>query len=125
MSVGVHACKLADLKAGQTVMIFGAGPVGLLAGAVAKASGAVRITMVDINQTRLDFAKNYVASEIVLAEREIPQGLSSIDFSKSFSQKLLESGIEQADVVLECSGAETCIQTGIYVSVNNYVYELF
>ena len=121
MSVGVHACKLADLKIGQTVMIFGAGPVGLLTGAVAKASGATKITMVDISQSRLDFARNYVANEIVLAEREIPQGLNSIDFSKRFSQKLLESGIEQADVVLECSGAETSIQTGIYVSVNKYV----
>jgi D-xylulose reductase len=85
---------------------------------VAKASGAIKITMVDINQSRLDFAKEYVADEIILAERDIPQGLSSIDFSKRFSQRLLESGIEQADVVLECSGAETSIQTGIYVSVN-------
>jgi threonine dehydrogenase-like Zn-dependent dehydrogenase len=93
----------------------------LLAGAVAKASGAVKITMLDINQSRLDFAKNYVANEVVLAEREIPQGLSSIDFSKKFSQKLLESGFEQADVVLECSGVETCIQTGIYVSANKCV----
>ena len=99
-------------------MIFGAGTVGLLAGAVAKASGAVKITMVDINQSRLDFAKEYVANEIVLAESDIPQGLSSVDFSKRFSQKLLESGIEQADVVLECSGAETSIQTGIYVSIS-------
>src|SRR4051794_41242329 len=59
LSVGVHACKLADLKVGQTVMIFGAGTVGLLAGAVAKASGAIKITMVDINQSRLNFAKDY------------------------------------------------------------------
>ncbi len=117
LSVGVHACKLAELKVGQTVMIFGAGPVGLLAGAVAKASGAIKITMVDVNQSRLDFAKNYVANEIILSEGIIPQGSSSIDFSKMFSQKLLKSGIEQADVVLECSGAETSIQTGIYVSI--------
>jgi len=45
LSVGVHACKLADLKVGQTVIVFGAGTVGLLAGAVAKASGAIKITM--------------------------------------------------------------------------------
>ncbi|CAB4400225.1 sorbitol dehydrogenase-like protein [Rhizophagus irregularis] len=116
LSVGIHSCKLADLRAGQTVIIFGAGPVGLLAGAAAKASGAVKITMVDINQSRLDFAKNYVANEVVLAEREIPQGLSSVNFAKRFSQKLLESGVEQADVILECSGVETCIQTGIYMT---------
>lgn len=116
LSVGVHACKLAELKVGQTVMIFGAGTVGLLAGAVAKASGAIKVTMIDINQSRLNFAKSYVANEIVLAESIIPQGLNSIDFSKMFSQKLLESGVEQADVVLECSGAETSIQTGIYMT---------
>lgn len=92
-----------------------------MAGAAAKASGAVKITMVDINQSRLDFAKNYVANEVVLAEREIPQGLSSVNFAKRFSQKLLESGVEQADVILECSGVETCIQTGIYVSANKFV----
>jgi D-xylulose reductase len=41
MSVGVHAiAKIGDMKPGANVVVFGAGPVGLLTAAVAKGLGA-------------------------------------------------------------------------------------
>ena len=46
--------------------MFGAGPVGLLCMAVAKALGARRVIAVDIQQERLDFAKSYAATDIYL-----------------------------------------------------------
>ena len=49
LSVAVHAVNtLAQLRANQTVAIFGCGPVGLLCMAVAKALGASRIIAVGI-----------------------------------------------------------------------------
>jgi hypothetical protein len=50
----------------QVCIVFGAGPVGLLCMAVAKALGARRVIAVDINQERLDFAKSYAATDIYL-----------------------------------------------------------
>ncbi|KAG9293863.1 hypothetical protein G9A89_019201 [Geosiphon pyriformis] len=115
LSVGIHACARAELKSGQSVIIFGAGPIGLLCGAVAKASGAIKVTIIDISQGRLDFAQKYVASEVILAE--IPQlGENPLEYSKKFYEKLRGIGIERADVILECSGAETSIQTGLYMT---------
>ncbi|CAG8752917.1 3659_t:CDS:2, partial [Acaulospora colombiana] len=83
--------------------------------AVAKSSGAVKITMVDVDQHRLNFAKNYVADEIILAAKVIGEG--TIEYSERFSKSIIrEFGIEQADVVLECSGVECSTQTGIYMT---------
>nr|CAG8508437.1 14847_t:CDS:2 [Entrophospora candida] len=117
LSVGVHACKQADLRVGQSVIIFGAGPVGLLTAAVAKASGSVKITMFDINQNRLNFAKNYIANQTILIDDNNIKNGNNIDYWKKYSKDLVDfGGVEQADVVFECSGAETSIQTGIFMT---------
>ena len=57
LSVLIHASRRANLTAGHSVLVFGVGTIGLLACALAKARGASRIVAVDINQTRLDFAR--------------------------------------------------------------------
>lgn len=65
LSVAVHSVStLGKLKSGQNVIVFGAGPVGLLIMAVAKALGAKKIVAVDINEERLKFAKQYAATDI-------------------------------------------------------------
>lgn len=47
MSVGVHAvAKVAEMKPGSNVVVFGAGPVGLLTAAAAKGLGAARVIAV-------------------------------------------------------------------------------
>ena len=67
LSVAVHAiANVGALRTGQSVLIFGAGPVGLLAMAVAKGLGASRIVAVDINEERLNFAKGYAATDIYI-----------------------------------------------------------
>jgi D-xylulose reductase len=67
LSVGVHAVhNLGGFKSGESIVVFGAGPVGLLCMAVAKGLGARRIVAVDINQDRLDFAKSYAATDVVV-----------------------------------------------------------
>lgn len=40
LSVGVHACKRANIKIGSKVLITGAGPIGLVTLLAAKAMGA-------------------------------------------------------------------------------------
>lgn len=63
LSVAVHAvATVGGLRTAQNVLIMGAGPVGLLAMAVAKGLGAAKIIAVDINEERLDFAKSYAAT---------------------------------------------------------------
>jgi D-xylulose reductase len=73
LSVGVHSVStLGQCKSNYTVVVFGCGPVGLLCMAVAKALGARRVIAVDINQERLEFAKNYAATDIYIPVRSPP-----------------------------------------------------
>src|SRR6266571_1748985 len=82
LSVGVHAVhRLGNFRANQSIAVFGCGPIGLVCMAVAKALGASRIIAVDINQSRLKFAKAYAATEVYFPP-DLEQGESKTDFSR-------------------------------------------
>ena len=68
LSVAVHSVKtLGNCSTNETVLVFGAGPIGLLRMAVARAVGARRVIAVDIMQEKLDFAQSYAATDAFLA----------------------------------------------------------
>ena len=54
LAVGVHACQRAGVAIGKTVLVLGAGPIGLVNLLTAKAMGASEIVVTDITQHRLD-----------------------------------------------------------------------
>jgi threonine dehydrogenase-like Zn-dependent dehydrogenase len=56
LPTGWQAVVNAEIGAGSTVAVFGAGPVGLMSAACARLQGAERIFMIDHHQYRLDFA---------------------------------------------------------------------
>jgi len=58
LGVAYHALCLAGLKPGESVAIFGAGPIGLLTLAMARACGAGETFIFDKLAYRLEFAKN-------------------------------------------------------------------
>lgn len=74
------------LAPGQSIAVFGAGPVGLAAVMAAKLSGAGDIVVVDLQQTRLDAAYELGATRVILGTeddmvaRVIDSGLG-VDFS--------------------------------------------
>ena len=57
LSVAVHACQRADIKMGKTVLVCGAGPIGLSNLLTAKAMGASEIVVTDIARSRLEVNK--------------------------------------------------------------------
>lgn len=64
-AVGVQAVKESNLRFGDTVAIFGAGPIGLLTAAAAKAAGASKIIVLDLSEERLAKAKQMGATHVV------------------------------------------------------------
>ncbi|KAJ4297654.1 hypothetical protein N0V90_005548 [Kalmusia sp. IMI 367209] len=56
LGVGIQASKRAQLAVGSTVLVFGAGAVGLLVAAMAKISGAGTVVIADIDSGRVHFA---------------------------------------------------------------------
>ena len=54
LSVGVHACRRAGVTLGKTVLICGAGPIGLVNLLTAYAMGASEVVITDISENRLE-----------------------------------------------------------------------
>jgi L-iditol 2-dehydrogenase len=65
LSVGIHAVRRGKLVPGETVAIFGMGPIGLLAAVAAKSYGAKRIIGVDLESFRLDKALQMGATDVI------------------------------------------------------------
>lgn len=61
---GYHATELAGVKAGDSVVIYGAGPVGLMAAYSAMIKGAGKIMVVDTHKDRLALAEKIGAIAI-------------------------------------------------------------
>ena len=61
---GWHATRLAGLKPGESIVIFGAGPVGLMATISAQIQGASQIFVVDGEEDRLALARKLGATAI-------------------------------------------------------------
>lgn len=59
LAVAVWAAQRAQVRLGQRVLITGAGPIGILAAQVARASGASEIVMTDVNDDRLAKATTF------------------------------------------------------------------
>jgi len=123
VSVAVQIATVADLRANQTVVVFGCGPIGVLSQAVAKAYGAKKVIGVDISAARLSFAKSY-AADGTFAPPKPKAGVDPVEHSEKVAElikKEFDLG-EGADVVLECTGAEPCIQAGIFVAKKGATY---
>lgn len=101
LSVGIWACHRAGLQPGDRVRVTGAGPVGMLAAQVARASGAADVVLSDISQFRLALARELGFRTETAGT--VPEG----------------PGHEDADVLLECSGAPTALAEGLWRLRNN------
>jgi D-xylulose reductase len=117
VAVAVAICKQADLRAHQTFLVLGCGPIGVLCQAVAKTWDASRVVGIDVIQSRLNVAKYYGVSDIFSPSRPEVGTDPILHAEKVAAQLNKECGLgDGPDVVLECSGAEPCIQLGIFRS---------
>ncbi len=93
---GYSAIDWAEVKGGEFVAIFGAGPVGVMAAKSAWLRGAGRVVIIDTQQYRLDKAKQTANCETFLWEKQ----KDVIDFIRSLTQN------RGADVCVDAVGFE-------------------
>lgn len=93
----VHTALAFDLV-GEDVLITGAGPIGIMAAAVAEKAGARRIVLTDINDWRLSFAKKVAPNtRLVNTMNEDLKGvMKDIGMTEGFDVGLEMSGAEPA-----------------------------
>ncbi|MFN3405661.1 MAG: zinc-dependent alcohol dehydrogenase [Cytophagaceae bacterium] len=61
---GYQAAEMGGIQKGDTVVVFGAGPVGIMAAKCAWLFGAGRVIVIDHIDYRLEFVKNYAQCEV-------------------------------------------------------------
>ncbi|KAJ4147253.1 hypothetical protein LMH87_001789 [Akanthomyces muscarius] len=123
LSVAMHARDRANLPDGSTVLVLGAGAVGLLAAAISKAANAKTVVIADIQKDRIDFAvQNGFADASVLVPMERPQ---TIEDKLAYAQRVADivkntavngQAVGEVSAVYECTGVETCVQASIYAT---------
>jgi L-iditol 2-dehydrogenase len=63
VSVALHAVRVSEMRPGQSVLVLGAGMIGLLTLQAARAVGCGRLFIADVDATRLELAKKLGADE--------------------------------------------------------------
>ncbi|WHX47946.1 NAD(P)-dependent alcohol dehydrogenase [Paenibacillus woosongensis] len=104
LSVGMHAAKQGGVTLGSSVVILGAGCIGLTTLLASKAFGAIDITVVDVIPKRLDKALELGATRVINA--------AEMDAVKLIDE--LTDG-EGVDVVMETAGAVKTVQQTAYM----------
>lgn len=98
LAVGLHACRQGGVKLGDTVVILGAGCIGLVTLLSAKANGAANVIVVDVLDKRLDYAKKLGATTVINGKREnVFEAVDRLTHGRG------------ADVVLETAGNQITI----------------
>lgn len=104
LAVGMHAANQGEVKLGDSVVILGAGCIGLVTLLACKAHGATDITVVDVMQKRLDYAMKLGATRVVHA--------GEMDAVKEMEKITAGHG---TDVVIETAGNKITIQQTAYL----------
>ncbi len=93
-----HTALMWDLTA-KNVLVTGAGPIGIMAAAIAKFAGARSVVVTDLNEYRLDLAKKMGATRVVNIGKE--------DLKKVMEEEGITEGF---DIGLEMSGAQSAFR---------------
>ncbi|KAL1981151.1 hypothetical protein VTN96DRAFT_3038 [Rasamsonia emersonii] len=113
LSVVMNGIRTARLSLGRGVLVCGAGPIGLIALAAARASGAHPIVITDLEPSRLAFAKEFVPSCIPY---QIDGSLDAGGNAKAIRALFGTDEYFAPETVLECTGVESSICTAAYAA---------
>ena len=101
LGVALGTLEKARAQFGQTLMIYGAGSIGLCMLAAAKAMGMRKIVVVASSSRRLEIAKEMGAYATVATTEQ------------DLSAEMKKLHPEGTDVIIDCTGIEECIQNSL------------
>ncbi|WP_289154755.1 NAD(P)-dependent alcohol dehydrogenase [uncultured Salipiger sp.] len=97
-AIGMQAALRARIQPGDTAVVTGAGPIGMMVALAALAGGCARVIVADLAQPKLDIIAAYDGIETVnIRETPLPEAVAAATDGWG------------ADVVFECSGAAPAI----------------
>ncbi|MCE5241008.1 zinc-binding dehydrogenase [bacterium] len=115
-----HAVERGQVGLGDHVLVQGTGPVGLMAGALARLSGAQQVIAIGAPDLRLDMARRLGADHVLNLQTTTP--------AERREAVLALTGGRGADVTIEASGNPQAVpegmrltrDAGVYVVVGQY-----
>jgi len=105
LAVAVHSMKFARVKLGDTVAVFGAGPIGLLTIACVKLAGATKIIAVEPVAARRELALHAGADAVIDPEAEDPR--------ESVMEQTNHRGVE---VAIDCVARGGTLNHSIHIT---------
>lgn len=117
-ATAAHAVEMAGIKPGDTVVIYGPGPLGIFAVALSSRQGASNIIVIGTRRSRwrLDLTKEFGATDIMtIDETNLKERIA---FIKSRTHSL------GASVVIDCAGTKESIEEGVKVLMRGGSYLL-
>lgn len=102
LAVGMQAAAKAKIAPGDTALVIGAGPIGILTALAALAGGCARVLISDLQKTKLDIAAQY-------------PGITPVDVSKENLKTVIDETTKGwgVDVIFEASGSPKAFE-GIF-----------
>lgn len=113
LSVVMRGIEVARLHLGRGVVVCGAGPIGLIALAAARASGAHPIVVTDLDENRLAFAEEFAPTCVPY---QINRNLDAEGNAKAIRALFGDEEYFAPETVLECTGVESSICTAAYTA---------
>jgi L-iditol 2-dehydrogenase len=105
LAVALHSIRLASIHPGETVVVIGTGPIGLLTIAALRATKAARIWAVDPLTHRREFARG-IGADVVIEPREAVEEI------------LRGTGQRGVDCAIDCAAGEHTTGQAIQVTRN-------
>lgn len=100
-----HTALSYDLL-GEDVLVTGAGPIGIMAAAIAKFAGARNVVITDLNPYRLELARQFGVTAVNTGEQDLRQVMADLGIHEGF------------DVGMEMSGAPAALRQLIHSMYN-------
>jgi len=104
LACAMHGADSLGLAPGSDVLLFGAGPTGLLLSQLLLHGGAARMTVAAPSQHKLDLARSFGVDQIVLMDRSAPEA------SLAALREIAPPGF---DVVVEATGSPAVLQLAL------------
>jgi len=101
-AVALYGVERSKMRAGDRVLVTGAGPIGALAALAASARGAGQIFIAEPNPRRAEFAATLGVGEVLQAVGD--------ELLDEIAERTAGAGV---DVAIECAGKEAALNAGI------------
>lgn len=110
VAVAMHDVRRSGLQVGETALIIGGGPIGMLIAMVARHSGARKVVISEINEFRCEFAQKLGFETVNPVAKDFDEKIQALTEGKGF------------DVTFEVSGSRPGIASAVkYTTIGGMI----